>query len=785
MPTYAPEPKREEQQTHAPSDLESPAPVQRRSELRGMTYEEGSAAMRPTPTAGLSGVVQMDQDPQAQTVDPEKEKEKKEQERVAAAKASWEKILGETIGGKLFDLIREHLSMEDLQGYATDGVDAIAKALPDVAKEPTGEGELAGLMDEKAEAEALTKFLAVLTPTLEKGSKKWLESDKAKKILVSISQWVEENPGWVLTIIGTAAIGAAVGAYLANMDAPMIEQTFKLGDSGWSLGGGIDIGPIQQIAVQAASLSVAYASENLAASLKGTYEDDGKEDPTRSYGLEGSLKSGDSLTLLAKGKITEGPNGLVIHSGSTSLTLVDPQTGSKFVLGADGKFSTDGSSESGWSATINNKTASDGGATADISIAGRQITIVGEDGTVVRTDKTSFKMAVGNAAGKFSLEMSGQQSSDGKSSSTLTASGEGTLDGGSTISGTGTLTTADDGSSVLTMDGGFKSKVAGTPIDLGLGMRSASGDSSETVTSLTGRAAIGDEGEQTTFEGSYDLSTDVFSLTLGRTALDGAYKSSSTLARDEGGGLTQTDTYGYSADGTSFGMTDQVGPDGTGQKVSLGFMGVGGIPGLSLDGSYGVGTLDSYSLGAGYKSDFLTSELDLAMKDGVTTLGLSSSVTSPTGFTGKFDFKSDLSAGRFDSMAVSFGFRDPKLFRTFMFDYSSTWVPDNEDYKHHFGTLLEYSAGKLSGRFEGGVDLMGGGVSGTRADLLMGYQVAPDWALLGSGTHTSTMVDGSLDGSWQAGVGVQYKGVALMGTYDFSTEQLGLGLVIPLSFGSR
>lgn len=230
-----------------------------------------------------------------------------DEQREAAAKADWESLLGKTLGDKLFGLIKENVDPASLTKYAEQGTSAIAKEIGKLGDK--------AFKDDKAQAEALNGILAALAPELKKLADKWIEGPQGQKILTAISNWTEEHPKTVTAILGTAIIGAAVAAYVSNMDPPALEKTFKLG-RGFRAGGSIDLGPIQKLAIQAASLTVAYEAEGLSASLTGkvTKGADGKTTTT----VEGQAKGTvGPATLDAKGSVstTDGKSTSSVEAG--------------------------------------------------------------------------------------------------------------------------------------------------------------------------------------------------------------------------------------------------------------------------------------------------------------------------------------------------------------------------------------------------------------------------------------------------------------------------------------
>jgi hypothetical protein len=249
--------------------------------------------------------------------------------REAAARADWESFLGKAIGGKLFELVKAQVDPTQLTKYAEQGTSALAKEFGKL-------GDRA-FKDDKGQAEALNGFLTALAPELKRLADQWLEGPDAQKILKGVSDWSEEHPRIVTSVLGAAIIGAAIAAYLSNMDPPALEKTFKLG-RGFTAGGSVDFGPVQKLAIQAASISLGYESEKLTAmvSAKYTQSADGKSTTT----IEGQ----------AKGKL--GENTTADGKASVSTTS-DGQTTTSLEAGVESQMSKDSKANARGTLTMN------------------------------------------------------------------------------------------------------------------------------------------------------------------------------------------------------------------------------------------------------------------------------------------------------------------------------------------------------------------------------------------------------------------------------------------------
>jgi len=373
------------------------------------SYDEQVAALAPKAANGpVPGTEKAPTDDKA----AEAAKKKEEEAKLARIQAQWESSLGKFLGGKLFDLIKEHVSPKALEGYAKQGVEAIVGEVPGLA------GELGR---DKGESAALSKFVKALMPALEEQATKWVESEGGQKIYAAISDWVMDHPKTVAISAGVAAIAAAVGAVVADMDVPELKQTFKLG-KGLEASAGIDLGKIQSLSVQAANAGLSYKSEGLNASISGEYKKgkDGKDD-TYSATLEAGTKNEVAGgTLNTKGKATIDQDGVVkveVDGGfktkvkDTPLAVaagVDTQTGEKAATNVDGSISfgekgnattakgtynvTDGSF------TVNlDKTAMDGALKAGTEYSSDKDGVVtqGINGSYKASDRTTFTAKAG------------------------------------------------------------------------------------------------------------------------------------------------------------------------------------------------------------------------------------------------------------------------------------------------------------------------------------------------------------------------------------------------------
>ena len=626
--------------TFGASDLETSS-SSKSTALRVLSYDEGVAKLSPTGPASQSPV-QMEKKESTPSEDPEAAAaaaaaKKKEAERVAAAKASWENMFGETIGGWLFSQIREHLSTTDLLAYGKQGTKAMADAAGGMFSATEGMG---GLMDTDKEAEALNKFIGAVAPKVQELADEWLSSESGLKVLRVISQFTEEHPLIVASSVGAAAIGAAIAAYCANVDIPEFEKMFKIGKTGLSAGGSIDLGKIQKLAVQAATLTVKYER------------------------------------------------------------------------------------------------------------------------------------------GKFNISVSGSQDKDGKKSGKLSVAHSGTV-GDTEMSGKGLAKIKEDGTVELEVEGGLKTLVAGTPLDLSLAGKHS--DGAKEKTSVNGSLVIGDaKGDHQKLSGDFDPITGSLRIRTDYKADGNTFYTEDK--RNADGDVTNTRGANLRlGENTSLSLKDTMGPDGYGSYGKLSSKDIGGS-GLTASLGHGSGTLAGTDLGLAYKSKILTSHLDLALKPGSSTLKHGTDYKAD-GYTAGYNMDINLSTGRLHELGAKFGWEDPEQFRGFLASYKRSWLSDKGAYSDEFDLRIDSTLGNLAARLEGEIGLQGGKPMSAGADLTLGYPLNSDWMLLGGVGYSASMGTGPIEHDPRIGIGVQYKNVGLMMNYhpmSDGNDMMSLGLVIPL-----
>lgn len=229
--------------------------------------------------------------------------------------------------------------------------------------------------------------------------------------------------------------------------------------------------------------------------------------------------------------------------------------------------------------------------------------------------------------------------------------------------------------------------------------------------------------------------------------------------------------------------TSTAGPDGVKDTANVKYQ-QNRVGGSNVDIKGHAGT-EGFGMGAIYHQGLFKSNLDYAMKSGVSTLKLGASYQPKKGLIGDFDLQ--ISDTRLTEMSMKFGYRDVAKFRSLMLDYKRSWVQDNEEYAHHFGALLEYSFGQVSARLTGGIDYSAGQIMGTQLDLMGGMRINNDWAAIGGARYNNSPLDGRQ--SFRFYSGLQYKNIGVAGYVDMpmtgGKATAGIMLTVPLGFSKN
>ena len=156
----------------------------------------------------------------------------------------WRSLLGEFIGGELYDLVSDQVELKDLEGYGHKALDGALGALS---------GTLGDL--ELDNAAQLEKFAEALAESALKAGDEWLASESGQKLLAGVSRWVDENPAYVLL----GVILAAAGAIAADMPIPELKTKLNIAE-GLTAEVSAKLGSLRNIALEAAKVDLQYVT---------------------------------------------------------------------------------------------------------------------------------------------------------------------------------------------------------------------------------------------------------------------------------------------------------------------------------------------------------------------------------------------------------------------------------------------------------------------------------------------------------------------------------------------
>lgn len=687
---------------------------------------------------------------------------KAKEERAAAVVANWEQTLGKWLGAPLAKIVLENVSLDALNGYVQDGLKAAGPALGDVLKDQAKPAD-------KKQEEGLKAFSDALSGVITGQVDQWVKSPTGQKVLKAISDWVQDHPGWVMTIVGAAVIGGAIGAYVANPDLDL-EVPFNLGKD-WQVKAGIDLGKLREIAFQGASLVV--ANKNAGIKMKAEVKkDDEKNDAgdvtksTQSGSVEVNVgKDKESqMTFAMNGKIVDTKDGLLAYTAGGKLELFDPASGAKVTVTQDGKWDNKGNKEDAFSYSASVGKDVTGSFTTNLKNA----TVVDTNGNIVSLSSRELKVAVGSKAAKFEASTKTEEK-DGKESTTSTigVSGKGQLGAGTMFEGSSNVSIGDD-KVVVKLNGKMTATIAGKPVEMDAAY--------ETDGVIKGRIKVGSGNEYREVIG--EKKGDVVTFSTKQVFVGGSLEQKTTTDKKTGqSGQQTTVTAGVGKDQT---VTASGGSEGSNVKYEgkdIGGSGVGINAGVGQDAE---GKTNA-NVGVKYDKGSLKAYLDYTMKQGESTMGVGASVSTEDGWKFSGDLKLD--EARMTELALKMGYQNPDEFKGFLLGYKQTWSKENQQYAHHFDALLEYSIGRWYARAQGGMDIMGGKLQKTNLDLGLGYKLNDKWTAIG-GVQMNGMrneQNNQFDMGYKPYVGLQYGGVGVAGYYD--TQSKGGGIMLTIPFG--
>ncbi len=707
----------------------------------------------------------------------------KEAERRKAVVAKWEQCLGKWLGGPLSALVLEHVSLDALNGYVDQGLKAAGPALGGALN-----SGLKGKTKPQAgdQEKALKAYSDALSGAMTGLVEQWMASPGGQKVLKSISNFIQGNPGWTMGIVGTALIGGAIGAWFANADLSKIEVPLNL-PKGWDLKLGLDLGTIQNLGFNGAAITVANKSQGFSFSAKGkqsekeTDKKDAEGNPLVEKKKEGSAElvlgkdKEPKFTFGVNGSITDSGDGLVVYTAGQKVELVDPINGVKISIDEKGKWDTKGNRENSF--TYAASAGKEDGLNGAFNFNATSATVVDQQGNIVDIASRKVGVAIGKKALKFKASASEKAETKGgetKTTKSADVSGEGQLTKGLSFNGQAGVEMTGDALKVK-FGGGVTAKVGDKTIELA--------GNYETDGEVKGRIKLGSGSEYTEVTGTKKGDVVTFST---KEVFKGGSKETTVTSDPTKGVSSKTTATADLGKGASMSMTHGTEGSGVGVKGQK----IGGTP---LDASAGAtfspdGQVTGANAGLAYNTDLLKAKLDLVMKDAKTTFGASVGVQQ-----GGLKLNTDLKVQdkTLTHFGASVGFRNEAETFSFLAGYKRSFLDKDQAYADRFDLALEYSLERFSTRFAGDLTLGPGGKKGAGLDLGVGYDIGAkkDWQLM-AGAKTSIMYDDPLKQNQVGvtpyiGLGFKPANVSVMFNYDTQSQAAFLSLGIPIGGSNK
>ncbi|MBI5608836.1 MAG: hypothetical protein HY902_08135 [Deltaproteobacteria bacterium] len=392
--------------------------------------------------------------------------------RLQAAQASYQQLLGQALGDKLFALVTKDLSSARLLELGDQGLQAAAAAAVGAI------GPIAGnqALDTAEEADAAKQFAGALAEWSRGAAAQWLQGPEGQALATKIAQFAQGHPEAVVA----AALVAAAGAAAANASIPKLAKDFQVSDS-VTLAAGVDLGKLRQIAVNAADLGIRYQRGEVEAALTwSTSKGEGGGPGTQKL----AAKVGNKTTALSGDMTVTGSEVVINTAASHQGDGYSASGGTQTTKSADGNRTT-----------VANATVSIGGQEKNLTGSAKYDTSSGElrlDANAVRDFGNGLKLQGGVAGSR-----------DGSGATSATANGALNYQGnGNTldVAGKADLTTGDlgvDAAAAHTFDKGSVSGKAALDAQNGFSGELAASrqfDSASLAGSLSGSVAYSDQG---------------------------------------------------------------------------------------------------------------------------------------------------------------------------------------------------------------------------------------------------------------------------------------------------
>lgn len=257
-----------------------------RGSLRAKGYEQGARALSPREAEGRPATEKTENDEGLKT---------------------YQSVLGDLFGGKLYEIVAKHTTPEALNKHAMQVVDGLIKAAASQVK------RLEGLDAEGKEA--ATAVVAVLGQLLREQAEAFMASEPGQALVKQISTYIATHPAEVLA----AVILAAVAAYFANADIPEIAAKASFG-SNTEAELKAKLGKVRDIALESISAKINHEAGRFKAGAELEYKQGGS--PTGkaslSYGSQAEGPIASATATIDKEGLVSAQLGAAFRKGTTS-----------------------------------------------------------------------------------------------------------------------------------------------------------------------------------------------------------------------------------------------------------------------------------------------------------------------------------------------------------------------------------------------------------------------------------------------------------------------------------
>ena len=188
--------------------------------------------------------------------------EQQQKVRDALYKANYEQALGDALGGALYDVVSDLITMDQMVRYGKDLADSLLDAAVKAASESSGAN-----LNSDAQEKISGGLESLLDPLVEQ----MIRSETGTELVGKLQNSVGSNP---YAVAGAGILAAAV-AVLTDMDIPTLTPKLKLG-GGFTADAAIDVGSLRNIALGATKVGLSYKREDVRAGIAITRSKEGE-----------------------------------------------------------------------------------------------------------------------------------------------------------------------------------------------------------------------------------------------------------------------------------------------------------------------------------------------------------------------------------------------------------------------------------------------------------------------------------------------------------------------------